>query len=205
MDEDWINFGPLPQAVDVLLQEGVIAYRQSPDLAARLFQKALSSTPNVLPVYFCLYKIYTYQKQLAHAETAARLGLAEAQRQLGWSENMEEWPPLESDDQSPARFIFYTLKALSFIKLKAGKVAEASYYLSVLRRCDPRGTVGWPLIGLLLEGTQPDAPPLREAPALSRENGRGWSKRHKASKDATNPTLTGNTLRLGEAANVARV
>jgi len=84
--EDWIEFGDIPASVNVLLQRGVAEYRDSRTRAEILFQRALELAPEVLPVYFCLYKIYAYQSNLdAQA-------LVEAARQSGWpADNHVGW------------------------------------------------------------------------------------------------------------------
>jgi hypothetical protein len=83
--EDGIDFGELPAAVNELLQRGVVAYRGSATEAEARFREALELAPRALPVYFCLYKIHTYQGNLDAALAAATQGLAEAAGQAGWS------------------------------------------------------------------------------------------------------------------------
>jgi len=68
---DVINFGEVSDAVNALLQQGVIAYRRDRQRADELFRQALATAPAELPVYFCLYKIHTYQGNLDEAEAAA--------------------------------------------------------------------------------------------------------------------------------------
>jgi hypothetical protein len=75
-----INFGALPEAIDSLLQQGVIAYRRDKPRADRLFRQALAAAPDALPIYFCLYKIHTYQGNLDEARTMAETGLTAAAR-----------------------------------------------------------------------------------------------------------------------------
>ena len=68
---DAINFGELPEEIDALLQRGVAAYRHDKSRADLLFRQALAAAPKELPIYFCLYKIHTYQGNLEEAQTAA--------------------------------------------------------------------------------------------------------------------------------------
>ncbi len=50
------------------------------------------------------------------------------------------------------RFALYTLKALAFIQLKQDNRALAGEILASMRRLDPTGAVGWPVIAALAEG-----------------------------------------------------
>ena len=70
-EADSINFGELPEAIDSLLQQGVVAYRHDRSRADSLFRQALAAAPKALPIYFCLYKIHTYQGHLDQAQNAA--------------------------------------------------------------------------------------------------------------------------------------
>src|SRR3974390_2219193 len=92
---DTINFGELPEAIDALLQQGVAAYRHDRSRADRLFRQALAAAPKELPIYFCLYKIHTYQGNLDEAQSAAESGLKEAASQAGWPLDWRQWrgPP----------------------------------------------------------------------------------------------------------------
>jgi Tfp pilus assembly protein PilF len=80
-ESDQINFGDVPQSVNVLLQQGVVAYRRDRAQADVLFRMALGMAPEQLPVYFCLYKIHAYQGNLDQAQMIAEEGLSEASRQ----------------------------------------------------------------------------------------------------------------------------
>jgi len=147
-----INFGELPAAVDELLQEGVRAYRSDRLRADGLFREALALDPAVLPTYLCLYKIHTYQGHIADARAIAEAGLAEAARQAGWPADWRDWPRLSGVPDGACRFALYTLKALAFIALRDGRPDDAAEMLEALRRLDPPGAVGWPVIAALAEG-----------------------------------------------------
>lgn len=147
-----INFGDLPEAVNDLLQDGVFAYRSDRAHADRLFRLALACDPTALPTYLCLYKIHTYQGNLADARDMAEAGLAEAVRQVGWPQDWHIWPRLSEIPDGPGRFALYTLKALAFIALRGDRPDEAANMLAGLRRLDPAGAVGWPVIAALAEG-----------------------------------------------------
>lgn len=141
---DLIDFGPLPEAVNRLLQQGVAAYYDDRPSADRLFREALALAPGELPVYFCLYKIHTYQRNLDTALEAAAAGLAEAARQAGVGPDWRGWKPGDADwtEAPPARFALYTLKAMAFIHLRREALPEARALLDRLRLLDPADRVG---------------------------------------------------------------
>jgi tetratricopeptide (TPR) repeat protein len=145
LDAPLINFGDLPEAVDELLQRGVAAHRSDRDEADALFREALALAPQELPTYYCLYKINTYRGSLDAAAEYAQLGLREAARQAGWSEDPADWPRNEHG-AGPARFAMFTLKALAFIELKRDNRDIAAQHLAQLKLLDPFGHVGWTVI-----------------------------------------------------------
>jgi len=149
-----INFGDLPDKVNALLQQGVAAYRHDHALADRLFRQALAAAPEQLPVYFCLYKIHTYDGNLDMARSAAEDGLREAARQAGWNADWRDWQALTGTPDGASRFALYTLKALAFIHLRRSERNQALEILRTLRKLDPAGAVGWPVIAALAEGVE---------------------------------------------------
>lgn len=151
-EPDAINFGELPEEIDALLQQGVAAYRHDRSRADRLFRQALAIAPKELPIYFCLYKIHTYQGNLNEAQTAAENGLKEAARQAGWPLDWRQWRPPAVLPDGAGRFALYTLKALAFIHLRQDNPREAGEMLDALRQLDPAGAVGWPVVAALAEG-----------------------------------------------------
>jgi hypothetical protein len=166
--ERGVDFGPLPAAVDDLLQRGVVAYRRDRAAAERLFREALELAPDQLAVYFCLYKIHTYQGNLDDAVSVAEAGLREAARQAGWHEDFARWrsPAIAADGlaggrsaaDGPARFALYTLKALAFIHLKRAEPARAHDFLDALAALDPGGLVGWRVVADLANGVRAASP-----------------------------------------------
>jgi hypothetical protein len=152
-EPDLINFGDVPNAVNILLQQGVAAYRHDRNLADRLFRQAKDAAPEQLPVYFCLYKIHTYQGNLDMARAAAEEGLRVAARQAGLSADWREWTAQSAILDGPGRFALYTLKALAFIHRRLSERPQALAILDALRELDPRGEVGWPVVAALAEGT----------------------------------------------------
>lgn len=151
-ERETINFGELPEDIDALLQQGVAAYRHNRAQADRLFRQALAAAPAELPIYFCLYKIHTYQGHLDHAQIAAESGLREAASQAGWDADWRQWQPQPAILDGPGRFALYTLKALAFIHLRQDDRHQADQMLAALRRLDPAGAVGWPVVAALAEG-----------------------------------------------------
>lgn len=151
-DADVINFGEVSDTVNALLQQGVIAYRRDRGQADALFRKALAISPGELPVYFCLYKIHTYQGNLDEAQAAAESGLHEAATQAGWDTDWRRWEPQDLLPEGPGRFALYTLKALAFIHLRQDRPEAAAEKLAALRVLDPSGAVGWPVVAALAEG-----------------------------------------------------
>jgi tetratricopeptide (TPR) repeat protein len=151
-DPDAINFGDLPDAINTSLQQGVAAYRHDHALADQLFRQALAAAPEQLPVYFCLYKIHTYQGNLDMALAAAEDGLGVAAHQAGWSACWRDWPAQHVVPDGPGRFALYTLKALAFIHLRRSERHQALEILDALRELDPAGAVGWPVVAALAEG-----------------------------------------------------
>jgi tetratricopeptide (TPR) repeat protein len=147
-----INFGELPEAINALLQRGVAAYRHDRSRADRLFRQALAAAPTELPIYFCLYKIHTYQGNLDEAQAAAESGLREAASQAGWNADWREWRPQPVLPDGAGRFALYTLKALAFIHLRQGNTDQANQILDRLKQLDPTGAVGWPVVAALADG-----------------------------------------------------
>jgi len=150
-EADAINFGELPAAIDALLQQGVVAYRHDRSRADSLFRQALAAAPKQLPIYFCLYKIHTYQGNLDEAQGAAESGLREAASQAGWSSDWRQWRPQAVLPDGPGRFALYTLKALAFIHLRQNDPLQAREMLDALKQLDPVGAVGWPVVAALAD------------------------------------------------------
>jgi tetratricopeptide (TPR) repeat protein len=132
----------------------VVSYRRDPLEADRIFRKALAAAPGELAVYFCLYKTHTYRGRLDEAQSIAERGLREAAHQAGWDPDWRNWRPQAELPDGAGRFALYTLKALAFIHLRKEDQDRALELLAVLRRLDPSGAVGWPVVAALAEGLQ---------------------------------------------------
>ena len=151
-ERDTINFGDLPEEIDAMLQQGVAAYRHDPQAADELFRRALAAAPTLLPIYFCLYKIHAYQGNLEEAQGFAECALREAAEQAGWDSDWRRWQPQPPPLEGAARFALYTLKALAFILLKRNDAQRSRQLLGALKRLDPPGAIGWPVIAALADG-----------------------------------------------------
>jgi tetratricopeptide (TPR) repeat protein len=151
-DRELIDFGDLPEAINNLLQRGVAAYRNDPSVADSLFRQALALAPQQLPIYYCLYKIHTYQGNLDQALVVAEAGFEEAARQAGLSADYRSWLWPSAFPGDAERFALYTLKALAFIHLRRSERDKAFRILTELSRLDPSGTVGWRVVADLAHG-----------------------------------------------------
>lgn len=151
-DGDPIGFGELPEPVDALLQQGVVASRHDRAEAERLFRGAIDLAPDTLPAYLCLYKFHAYGGEFDSAVSVATAGLARAAAQLGWSADYRAWPLAPVPADGPVRFALYTLKALAFIHLRRGERDRACRILDILSHLDQTGSTGWPVVAALAEG-----------------------------------------------------
>lgn len=150
MAERLVDFGPLPDAVDTLLQEGVRAHRSDVGAADALFRQALTLAPDALPVHLCLYKIHAYSGRLDAALAAVEAAILEAARQAGLEADWRLWPALP-EAEGAARFALYSLKALAFVRLRRGEAAHARAILTALTRIDPADRVGAGVVSTLAE------------------------------------------------------
>lgn len=145
--DDNVSFGVgLPEQVNNLLQEAVVAARHDNERAETLFQQAKRLDPGCLHSYFALYKFYFYQARLKEAEDCAIAGLEESARQLGFpadyhhlAETPEKWPLYESEQ---GLFYLYTLKALAFIRLRQNHIEEGRALLTAIGHLDPEDLSG---------------------------------------------------------------
>ena len=168
-ERESINFGDLPEEIDAMLQQGVAAYRHDPQAADELFRRALAAAPTLLPIYFCLYKIHAYQGNLTEAQGFAECALREAAEQAGWDPDWRKWQPQPPPLDGAGRFALYTLKALAFIELKKNELGQARRLLNALKRLDPTGAVGWPVVAALADGIdEDDAHGIALAPPATR-------------------------------------
>lgn len=153
-DDDAIDFGEVPPAVNEILQRGVALHRCDRAAADRAFREALALDPRALATYFCLYKIHTYAGDLDAALAAAEGGAREAARQANLSPDWKLWEPGEISLDGPGRFALYTLKALAFIRLRRDEPDEARIALEHLARLDPTDAVGGSVVEAIRRGVE---------------------------------------------------
>jgi hypothetical protein len=160
--EDRVSFGPaVPAAVNRRLQMAVEARTRNRYESEKLLWEARAEDPTCLPVYFALYKFYANSKKFEAAERAALLALAEASRQGGFP---QDWAALSREpgvwplyDSPAGLFYLFSLKALSFIKLRRGFGVEARDLLGHLGRLDPEDRSGGSVIRTLADSLDEEA------------------------------------------------
>jgi tetratricopeptide (TPR) repeat protein len=143
--EDRVLFGTnIPADIDHCLQQAVQAYEDTAQ-AEQLLWQAQRLDPKQLEVYIALYKFYFYKYRLKEAEKVTQLAL-EMCATVGnfpanWREltlNATDW----TQTSGAARIYLYTLKALSFIRLRQMQFNEAEQLLDKLAELDPQDQVG---------------------------------------------------------------
>lgn len=160
--EDRVLFGPDVAVETHRRLQAAVAARADRDQAEQLFLDARDRDFACLPAHFALYKFYFNTVQFGKAEAAARLGLTEAARQAGFS---DDWTRLDRGQitesvvragKDPAHFFCFTLKALAFINLRSGKPEVSRPLLDKLEQLDPEDTVGGSVIRSLLRKVEGD-------------------------------------------------
>lgn len=152
-DDDAIDFGEVPPAVNEILQKGVALWRGDRVAADAAFRAALALDPRALATYFCLYKIHTYSGDLDAALAAAEAGAREAARQANLAPDWRAWEREAISLAGPGRFALYTLKAIAFIRLRRDEPDEARAALDALARLDPDDAVGGSVVDAIWRGT----------------------------------------------------
>lgn len=150
--------GAVPPPADDLLARARAAWCDVP-AATALLTEALAAAPDCLPLHHARYKFHSSHGQYALAEAAARCALAEAARQAGipadWrtlAETLDTGAIDWADVQGAAHFYLFTLKALAYLRLRRGDLAEAGALLDTLARLDPDDRVGATVTRSLLQG-----------------------------------------------------
>ena len=140
--EDPVSFGAgIKRTTHRRLQHAVSKNRSNRLEAERALWEVQADDPCCLQVYFALYKFYAHHRRLSDAERAARLALSESARQGRFNPNWEELiktvAPRSLYESEAGLFYLFSLKALSFIKLRQQKPDEAGAVLKVLFTLDP--------------------------------------------------------------------
>jgi hypothetical protein len=148
----------IPAAADALLARARAAWHDVP-AATVLLAEALAKAPDCLPLHYARYKFHSSHGQYALAEAAARAALTEAAGQAGLP---ADWRALDqaadldaidwADVHGAAHFYLFTLKALAYLRLRRGDLAEAGALLDTLAWLDPADRVGAAVTRSLLQG-----------------------------------------------------
>ena len=146
-DNDNLDFGQLPPAVDQLLQQGVAAHFTDRALAERMFLAALALAPDALPAHRCLVKHYNRCRQFDKALAAARGWVAAAARDAGLPDNWLLWR------EAPGSALA-ALKGLAFIHLRSGQPGKAEDAIRRVVALDRDDAVGGSVVVALLEQTR---------------------------------------------------
>jgi len=145
--EERVLFSPnIPKAVNELLQAAVAASHADKPRAEQLFKQAQAADPACLQTYFALYKFYFYQGRLQEAEREASAALEQAAALGNFPNDFRRlaseaglWDMYASETHL---FYLYSLKALSFIKLRSGQEEQSREILSKIRILDPEDRCG---------------------------------------------------------------
>lgn len=146
-DNDNLDFGHLPAAVDQLLQQGVAAHFADRALAERHFLAALALAPDALPAHRCLVKHYNRCRQFDKALDAAQGWVAAAARDAGLPDNWALWR------EAPGSALA-ALKGLAFIHLRNGQPGKAEDAIRRVVAIDRDDAVGGSVVVALLEQTR---------------------------------------------------
>lgn len=122
----------------------------------QMLRDSLAVNPDQLSAYFALYKLLFRQSRLDEAANVAELALAVSARLGRFPAPWQKLTPGAADwgdTKSPAHFYLFTLKALSFIRLRQGKVDICRDMLSQIERLDPDDSVGASVIRAYADGS----------------------------------------------------
>lgn len=152
MDERVLFARDIKPEVNALLQSAVVAANDF-ERARGLLYEARELDPQQLEVYVALYKFLFYRGYFDEAETVARDAMAMAASNGGFDAAPEDlvsgwqW----DGEEGPQRLYLYSLKALSFIRLRQGEHDEGRRLLGLLAQLDPEDRVGGSVIAQLAE------------------------------------------------------
>jgi len=138
--------------------EEVTIERGNLDHLEQMLRHRLAIDPDRLSAYFALYKLLFRQSRLEEAANTALLAIAVSAR-LGrfsavWQKltpDVADW----ADTQSPAHFYLFTMKALSFIRLRQGQIEDCRSLLAKIQELDPNDLVGASVIRSYADGADP--------------------------------------------------
>ena len=153
MEERVLFARDIKPEVNACLQSAV-ACANDFERARELLYQARELDPDQLEVYVALYKFLFYRGHLDEAEVIALDALSSAARRGGFPAELSELTPTSTDwsvGDGPARLFLYSLKALSFIRLRKGEHDEGRALLAILQLLDPQDQVGGSVIRELAE------------------------------------------------------
>lgn len=144
-----------------------------PPAVRALLWTAQALAPDTLAIYHALYKHHAGRREFALAARAAERALLEAARLAGLDADWRRVQPGDGggfEPAGPARFWLFTLKALAFIRLRAGEPAAARQLLAQIERLDGGARVGHDVVALMLASAE--AAEADEADEAARGAGR---------------------------------
>ncbi len=153
IEESVIFARDIDPEVNARLQQAV-ACAQDFERARDLMLEAMRIDQDQLAVHIALYKFYFYRGYLAESEEVVRDALQRAARQAGIATDWRELDPASCDwrqPESPQRVYLYSLKALSFIRLRREDAIQARTILGKLAELDPDDLVGASVIAALAD------------------------------------------------------
>lgn len=143
--QERVKFGrAIPAEVNACLQQAV-ACADDFERAREWLYRARDMKPDQLEVYIALYKFCFYRGHLDEAEEIALQALQQSALRGGFD---VDWQKLDVDStdwtqmDGPARVYLYSLKALSFIRLRKGEQEQAIQQLDKLQELDVNDQVG---------------------------------------------------------------
>lgn len=155
--EERVRFGSgIPVEVNALLQRAA-ACTDDFVQAERALLAARALAPAQLEVFIALYKLYFYRGFTERAEQVVFAALNTAAERGGFDPDWRALDAASADwgaSESPARVYLYSLKALSFIRLRQNDTAAAGALLAALRRLDPDDQVGASVLESLAEALE---------------------------------------------------
>jgi hypothetical protein len=157
-----LRYGELEEAGDAALSAAILgnglplAAAQHLQLAARFYgderfaeehlRSAEAIAPDHAAVLIGLYRFYFYKGRLAEALAVARVCLAKAARENGFS---SDWREVRASDAAfddfaavPARFYLFTLKAVAYLSMRLGDLGKAGAMVAKLLELDPSDKIG---------------------------------------------------------------
>jgi len=139
-------------AIGLLLNKAKESYRDK-STSENLLKQAFATDPSVLDTYVVYYKFYFYHRMLDDAEKWVNLALEISASQGGFDKdwhNLNETSAFWDLLDGPERVYLYSLKALSFLRMKQGDFFTSSEVLDCLKELDPHDQVGWSVVSQLL-------------------------------------------------------